>query len=288
MKRLIVNADDFGFTRGVNAGILRAYKMGIVTSTTIMANGGAFEDAIELARSNPGLGVGCHLVAVGGRPIAQSSELGPLLDRDGALPPTLMQLFIKIARRPVVAEVLVREFRSQLERVIGAGIEPTHVDTHKHSHTHPQVMKALSRVIAEFGIKRVRNPFERIVTHARLSNFSKIAYLKQSGLSAAIQPGALMFKRLVREYGLRTPDRFFGVKMTGMLDSAAIRSIMEDLGEGTSELMCHPGFCDDELKRGRTRLKHERELELEALCNTSLREVAEEREIQLINYRELL
>jgi hopanoid biosynthesis associated protein HpnK len=288
MKRLIVNADDFGFTRGVNAGILRAYKMGIVTSTTIMANGGAFEDAIELARSNPGLGVGCHLVAVGGRPIAQSSELGPLLDRDGALPPTLMQLFIKIARRPVVAEVLVREFRSQLERVIGAGIEPTHVDTHKHSHTHPQVMKALSRVIAEFGIKRVRNPFERIVTHSRLSNFSKIAYLKQSGLSAAIQPGAVMFKRLVREYGLRTPDRFFGVKMTGMLDSAAIRSIMEDLGEGTSELMCHPGFCDDELKRGRTRLKHERELELEALCNTSLREVAEEQGIELINYREML
>lgn len=288
MKRLIVNADDFGFTRGVNAGIVRAYRTGIVTSTTIMANGDAFEDAIELARANPGLGVGCHLVAVGGRPVAQSSEISPLLDGDGALPPTLMQLVIRIARRPIVAEVLVREFRSQLQRVIGAGIEPTHVDTHKHSHTHPQVMKALCRVIGEFGIKRVRNPFERIVTNSRLSNFSNFAYLKQSGLSAAIQPGALMFKRFVREHDLKTPERFFGVKMTGMLDSAAIQRIMENLGGGTSELMCHPGVCDDELERGRTRLKHERELELEALCDTSLRRVAEEQGIELINYRELL
>jgi hopanoid biosynthesis associated protein HpnK len=288
MKRLLVNADDFGFTRGVNAGIVRAHKTGIVTSTTIMANGEAFENAVELARANPGLGVGCHLAVVGGRPVAKASEVRSLLDVDGALPATLTQLMIKLARGSVATDEIAREFRAQLERVASAGIQPTHLDTHKHSHTHPQVMKALARVAAEFGIKCVRNPFEGVFAPVRLSSLSKWAYLKQYALSAAIQPGAIEFKRLAREHGLKTPDRFYGVGLTGMLDSAAIRSMMESLGEGTAELMCHPGVYDDDLDRAPTRLKRERERELEAICDPSLRRLAEEQGIELINYGELL
>lgn len=288
MKRLIVNADDFGFTRGVNAGIVRAHKTGIVTSTTIMANGEAFENAVELARANPGLGVGCHLAVVGGRPVAKASEVRSLLDVDGALPATLTQLMIKLARGSVATDEIAHEFRAQLERVASAGIQPTHLDTHKHSHTHPQVMKALARVAAEFGIKCVRNPFEGVFAPVRLSSLSKWAYLKQYALSAAIQPGAIEFKRLAREHGLKTPDRFYGVGLTGMLDSAAIRSMMESLGEGTAELMCHPGVYDDDLDRAPTRLKRERERELEAICDPSLRRLAEEQGIELINYGELL
>jgi hopanoid biosynthesis associated protein HpnK len=288
MKRLIVNADDFGFTRGVNTGIVRAYRTGIVTSTTIMANGDAFEDAVEQARANPGLGVGCHLAIIGGRPVAQPAEVRSLVDSDGALPATLTQLMIKLARGSVSTDEIAREFRSQLERVAGAGIKPTHLDTHKHSHTHPQVMKALARVASEFGVKCVRNPFEGVFASAQLSSLSKWAYLKQYAMSAAIQPGAIKFRRLVRENGLKTPDRFFGVSMTGMLDSAVIRSMMESLGEGTTELMCHPGIFDEDLDRAHTRLKGERERELEALSAPSLRRLAEEKRIELINYGELL
>lgn len=288
MKRLIVNADDFGFTRGVNAGILRAYKTGIVTSTTIMANGDAFEDAVDLARANPGLGVGCHLAVVGGRPVARPSKIRSLVDREGALPATLTQLMIKLARGSVSSDDIAREFRSQLERVAGAGVKPTHLDTHKHSHTHPQVMKALARVAVEFGVKCVRNPFEGVFAPAKLSSLSKWAYLKQYAMSAAIQPGVIQFKRLVREHGLKTPDRFFGIGLTGMLDTAAIRSMMESLGEGTAELMCHPGAYDDELESAHTRLKRERERELEALSDPSLKRIAEEKGIELISYRELL
>lgn len=288
MKRLIVNADDFGFTRGVNAGIVRAYKRGIVTSTTIMANGDAFEDAIELARANPGLGVGCHLAVVGGRPVAQPSEVRSLVDSEGGLPATLTQLMIKLARGSVSTDEIACEFRSQLERVAAAGVKPTHLDTHKHSHTHPQVMKALARVAVEFGVKCVRNPFEGMFAPAQLRSLSNVAYLKQYALSAAIQPGAIRFKRLVREHDLKTPDRFFGVGLTGLLDSVAIRSMMESLGEGTAELMCHPGNYDDDLESAHTRLKRERERELEALTDPGLRPLAEEKGIVLINYRELL
>jgi hopanoid biosynthesis associated protein HpnK len=287
MKKLIVNADDFGYTRGVNAGIARAYKTGIVTSTTIMANGDAFEDAVELARANPGLGVGCHLALIGGRPVAEPSRVSSLVDDDGALAPTLTQLVFKLTRGLISTDEIASEFRAQVDRVARAGIQPTHLDTHKHSHTHPLVMKALTRVAAEFGIGCVRNPFEGVFATSRLRNLTNWAYLKQFALSAAIQPGAIQFKRLVRRHGLKTPDRFLGVGLTGMLDSSAIRSMMESLRPGTAELMCHPGVYDDDLDRAPTRLKREREKELEALSDLSLRRFAEEHGVELINYRGL-
>jgi hopanoid biosynthesis associated protein HpnK len=287
MKKLIVNADDFGFTRGVNRAVVRAFKTGIVTSTTIMANGEAFEDAVESALANPGLGVGCHLAVVGGLPVAPAADVSSLVDSGGVLPRTLTRLMFKLARGLVPIEELMREFRAQLERVAQAGIKLTHLDTHKHSHTHPRVMKALGKVAAEFGIKCVRNPFERPFSLKRPGPLSDWSYLKQYALSAAISPGAIQFKRLVREYGLKTPDRFFGVRVTGMLDRSAIRSIMENLGEGTAELMCHPGEYDADLERAQTRLKREREGELEALSDPNLRGLAEEQGIELINYRGL-
>jgi hopanoid biosynthesis associated protein HpnK len=284
MKRLIVNADDFGFTRGVNAGIVRAYRTGIVTSTTIMANGEAFQNAVELARESPGLGVGCHLTIVGGQPVSDRSGLPSLVDNDGNLPATLTKLMIKLARGSVSTDEIANEFRAQLERVVGAGIQPTHLDTHKHSHTHAKVMEALARVAAEFGIRCVRNPFEGLFARPRLGSLSKWAYLKQYALSAAIQPGAAQFNRLARAHGLKTPDRFLGVGMTGMLDRAAIRSMMESLSEGATELMCHPGVCDDDLDRAPTRLKREREQELEALSDPGLKRFAAEKGIELISF----
>jgi hopanoid biosynthesis associated protein HpnK len=286
MKRLIVNADDFGFTRGVNRGIVRGFKAGIVTSTTIMANGEAFEEAAELARSNPPLGVGCHLAIVGGRPVAPASEIGSLVDRGGALPSTLTRLVVKLARGSLASDQIAREFRAQVERVKRAGIDITHVDTHKHSHTHPRVMEALAQVAREFGITRVRNPFERFFTRSGRSQMTW-AYWKQSALSAGVAPAAIEFERIVESHGLKTPDKFYGVRLTGLLDSAAIRSIMESLGEGTAELMCHPGVFDDELKGARTRLKQQRERELEAVTDSMLRDAAEDLGIELISYREL-
>src|SRR6185369_7512814 len=126
MKRLIVNADDFGFTRGVNAGILRAFQNGILTSATLMANGDAFDEAVEMALANPGLGVGCHLVAVGGRPVAPPAEIASLVDADGMLPRTLTGLLKLLMRGQVRVEHVEREFRAQVERLREAGITPTH------------------------------------------------------------------------------------------------------------------------------------------------------------------
>ena len=140
MRQLIVNADDFGFTRGVNAGIVRAFSAGILTSTTIMANGPAFEDAVELALTNPSLHVGCHLALVGGRPSAPPHAVPSLIDAAGDMPPTLTQLVVRLAAGRVRIADIEREFRAQIERVLGAGIKPSHLDTHKHTHIYPPVM----------------------------------------------------------------------------------------------------------------------------------------------------
>src|SRR5713226_5417840 len=121
MKRLIVNGDDFGFTAGTNAGILRGHREGILTSTTIMANGAAFDQAVEIALANPGLGVGCHVAVIDGRPVSAPAEIPSLVSPDGRLPGSVMELTWKLGRVIRVRDV-EREISAQIQRVIDAGI----------------------------------------------------------------------------------------------------------------------------------------------------------------------
>ena len=291
MKRLIVNADDFGFTRGVNAGIMRAFGRGILTSATLMASGDAFDEAVAIAKANPTLGVGIHLVAVGGRPVADAADIPSLVDANGLLPRTLTDLIKLLARGKVRVEHVEREFAAQVERVRRAGITPTHLDSHKHSHTQPLVMTALARVASAFNIRAVRNPFERLrapFVAGPSARRRRGVYLKQAVMSAAVAPRARAFRRLTREHGLRTPEFFCGVRLTGLLDAEAVRRVIEGLRDGTTELMCHPALYDDELERAETRLKRERQRELEALTDEGVRRAISATGVRLIHYGELI
>lgn len=290
MRQLIVNGDDFGFARGVNEGIIRAFRSGILTSTTIMANGEAFEEAVELAGANPGLGVGCHLSLVGGPPVAAARNVTSLIESDGMLPATLTRLMRRLASRDVQDEHIESELRAQVRRAVSAGITPSHLDSHKHSHTHPRVMKALARVASEFAIKSVRNPFESVLAALPMGPAARArrgVYVKQYAMSAAVSVRARAFRRLAREHAFNTPDFFCGVRLTGLLDAEAIRSVIESLKEGTTELMCHPGVYGEDLERARTRLKQERQRELDALTDPRVRRAIDDTGAKLISYREL-
>jgi hopanoid biosynthesis associated protein HpnK len=288
MKKLIVNGDDFGLTRGVNAGIVRAFREGILTSTTLIASGDEFDDAVELARANPGLGVGCHLVLIGGRAVAPAGDVPSLADKNGKLPGSLLALVGKLSCKMIHRRDIETELRAQIERVRRAGIEPTHVDTHKHTHSHPQVMEALVRVAGETGIRRMRKPFEdpRNFLGIGPHRNGRIP-VKQRALVAAARTAAPLFRRLAKSHGLATPDHFYGLRATGRLEREAILELLERLPDGTSELMCHPGICDEDLERTPTRLKRQREAELAALTDAGLRKAAAERGIRLVSYREL-
>lgn len=285
MKRLIVNADDFGYTHGVNAGIVRGFRDGIITSTTIMANGACFEDAVVRAKENPGLGVGVHLVLVGEASVEQASSIPSLADSQGQLPATLGALTRKLVAGRVSGDDIARELRAQISKVVHAGLEPTHLDSHKHTHSHPKVMEQVARVAREFGIRRVRKPFE----DAGALLWSELSVdwksLKRRGTALLARTAAPQFEKIAREQGIRTPDRLCGVAVTGRLHRQALLSVIGSLREGVNELMCHPGEYDQDLERSRTALKAQRQHELAALTDPAVRKAIEQQGIELTDYR---
>ena len=286
MKKLIVNADDFGYTRSVNLGIVRGCRQGIVTSATIMANGGAFDDAVACAKANPQLGVGVHLVLVGGRCVAKPQEIRTLAYAEGNLPGSLGELLRKLWVRSIEPREIACELRAQIRRVVEAGIEPTHVDCHKHTHLQPQVMEQVTAVAGEFGIRRVRKPYEEF---GSLFAFGakRRASLRRLAAASLAHSTARKFRKIAAARSFRTPDHFLGVAATGTLDRDALLSMISSIGEGVTELMCHPGVCDTELEQSATRLKRQREVELEALTDPAVRESLKRQEIKLIDYRGL-
>jgi hopanoid biosynthesis associated protein HpnK len=287
MKRLIVNADDFGVTRGVNRGIIRCFRDGIVTSTTIMANGDAFDDAVELARANPELGVGVHLVLIGGRALAPREQVRRLAGEDGKLPKTVKSLILKASARLIRASEIEAEVRAQIERVCAAGITPTHVDSHKHAHLHPMVMKAIAHVAREYGIGRVRMPFENF--SGALGSIGKHGrkMLGRKAFVVGSRASYPLFRRIAAKNEMRTPEHFFGFAETGQLAREGLLRVIRNLPDGTSELVCHPGINDEDLERTGTRLREEREVELAALTDPDVKKEIVERGVHLMSFREL-
>jgi hopanoid biosynthesis associated protein HpnK len=287
MKELIINADDFGLTNGVNEGVIRAHRDGVLTSATLMANQPAFEDAARRSRDNPRLGVGCHLVLVGGFAVSPPREIPSLVDDDGRLPQTLGKLVAKLSLGIVRQSHIEREFRAQIERIRSAGIEPTHLDTHKHTHAHPRVMLALANVAKSFGITRVRNPFEDLRdswTTAKINGGDSFSQLPAAAAARAATP---LFRLITRKHGLRSPDHFLGLTGTGRMNLPLLRSLVDTLPDGRTELMLHPGICDADLSATHSRLQTERQAELDLLLDRELKRLIVERGIRLISFREL-
>ncbi len=237
MIRVAINADDFGFTRDVNEGILDGHLHGVLTSTTLMANGDAFEHAVELAKANQTLDVGCHLTLIGGQALT-----------GGALPRSVPELLLALAQRRIP---IYEEFVAQVNKLIAAGIRPTHMDTHKHTHVVPSVLRAVARVAREHSIGWVRRT---------LGFFPMPA-------------------------GIGATDHFAGFRLTGRMGPVEMEAAIRALQPGFTEFMCHPGYCGDELRAAPTRLKESRVRELEALQSPAVRRAIEERGIVLTPFR---
>jgi hopanoid biosynthesis associated protein HpnK len=287
MKQLILNADDFGLTRGVNEGIIRAHREGILTSTTLMACGSAFDHAVELAKLNPRLGIGCHLVLVGGKAVAPLEEISSLASKDGRLPDSLAIFVTRLSTGMIRPKEIERELRAQILKIRAAGIDPTHLDTHKHTHAHPVVMGALSRVARELGIPRVRKPMESLRDSWESSRGERPAMLPELFAAAAVRMVTPVFQSAARRYDLRSPDYFLGLARTGRLRPEALRRMIGAVQEGSTEIMLHPGISDSELQTIETRLSWQRNSEMDALIDPAVKSAIEEHGIRLITYGEL-
>jgi len=290
MKHLIVNADDFGLTENVNRGILDAHRQGIVTSTTLLANGLAFEAAAAASKRFHRLGIGVHLNLTEGMPVADASHIRTLVDVGGRLHMAPTRLWAGIATGQVSMSDIEFELRAQVRKVIRSGIRPTHLDGHKHVHVLPPVSEVVIRLAQEFGIPAVRCPVEQYA-HAtvppRNHVVSRFSSVKQYLVGRAVSKLARSFREKLARVGLLSPTYFYGLSQTGFLDARAIREILEDLPPGISELMCHPGYRDVDLERTRTRLLTQREIEIQGLTAPSVKNLVASGGIKLSNYKEL-
>lgn len=268
MRRLIVNADDFGLTQGVNQAVIELSRTRAITSTTLMATADSFEEAVALIGQSPSLGIGCHVVLVDGTPILPPSEIPSLVDTSvsgkRAFRAKLSTFVTDLLRGRINETEIEAEATAQIKKLQQAGVAVTHIDTHKHTHTFPRVLRPLLQAALNRGVKAIRNPFEpnwSLNATANAGHVRKMQVRLLRSQSAAFSQG-------VTQAGLLTTDGAIGVLATGTLDAQTIRNLLTAMPDGTWELVCHPGYNDLALQQQNTRLLASRDVERAALLET--------------------
>jgi predicted glycoside hydrolase/deacetylase ChbG (UPF0249 family) len=293
LRRLIINADDFGLTSGVNRAIAECHVRGVVTSATLMAAGVAMPDASRLAPTLPKLSVGCHVVLVDGSPLLPVTELPSLAFADAgtAFAPTLGGFVQRALTGRFSATEIEAEAAAQFQKLQDSGVAISHFDTHKHTHVFPAVLRPLLRAAQKCGIRAVRSPFvpNRALAFGDLRK--RPALWKRYWQTRALRRFLPAFDELLAEHDMVAPDGCLGVMETGFLDADLfadmIRAVGEALPEGTWEMVCHPGYDDVELATVRTRLRASRQLELQVLTSPEVRSLLDKNGVELISYRDL-
>jgi predicted glycoside hydrolase/deacetylase ChbG (UPF0249 family) len=288
--RLILNADDFGLTPGINRAIAELHSAGALTSATLMANGPAFDDAIRIAHAQPTLGIGCHIVLTDGIPLSPPGTIPSLLGPDRkSFRPSLIDFLVAILIGRISEAEIVREVHAQIARIQQQGISLTHIDTHKHTHILPRVARPLLAAAERAGIPAIRNPFEPRWSIA----LGKSPILRRLQLNSLryLQPRFLALAQ-IRSGRVRTTDGTLGISATGNLNSTTLRAILNAMPTGTWELVCHPGYNDRDLDAVTTRLRATRDIERAALLDAFFQTSQQQSYppnppgLQLINYRE--
>jgi chitin disaccharide deacetylase len=265
--RLIVNADDFGLTSGVNRAILELHQAGALTSATLMARAAATDEAIEIAKATPSLGVGCHVVLVDGEPVLSPAKEIPNLTNDRhRFLPKLGQFLTRIHMQGAstrIEQQIEIEARAQIQLLQARGLRLTHIDTHKHTHMFPRVLRPVLRAASSCGIRAVRNPFEPAWA-VRATPSAPMIRRVQVRLLRLLER---RFRRIVADEGFVTTAGAVGVLATGTLDTPTLASLLGALPTNAAayELVTHPAYNDPDLARANTRLLQSRETERQAL-----------------------
>jgi chitin disaccharide deacetylase len=271
-KRCILNADDFGRSRSINAAILKAHTEGLLTSCSLMVSGEAVEEAMQLAQAHPTLGVGLHLVLVCGTSVLPPSAIPHLVNIQGRFSEHPVTAGLRYFFSPVAKRELRREIDAQLETFLAANLPYTHVDGHFHMHMHPAVFDIVLEAMERFGIKHLRLPNEEVWLHLRLSRPRTPNLLTAATFK-------LLYRRNIkgaRARGFIVAERVYGLLHTNRLDEAYLCDLLRNLGGQTNEIYCHP---DTATARG--------QVELQALLSPQVRETVARLGLQLTNYTAL-
>ena len=289
MRNLIVNADDLGWTPGVNRGIAEAHRNGIVTSASLLANGCAFEDGVQATRELPRLGIGVHLNLSDGKSIAPVKQVRTLLNDRGEFSGGPEALLLRLTAKSLNLAEVETEWSAQIEKVRGAGIRATHLDGHKHVQMLPGLFGIAVRLAKKYGIAAVRVSHESSKLRAALSEdgSSTSITVKQGVQARALKFLARDAHEMAERSGIWTADFFCGIAQTGVMTKKGVLQLLRTLPDGTTELMCHPGYADAQLKNTATRLQESRQTELQILMDNEIRKSIAALGIRLINYEEI-
>jgi chitin disaccharide deacetylase len=290
MKRLIVNADDFGWSRAVTDGILRAHHTGILTSTTVMMNLPGAAEAIDQARREaPRLGVGVHLNLTEGETLAPRDQVAAILDRQGRMHRSPTALFRALRTGDAALAAAERELEAQIVRARECGLEPSHLDSHKHVHLYPRLLPVVIGLARKHGLRAIRTtPEVRVAGLSRHlpADWGMKDRFRQWLNAVVLRRWGLDGQRRVRQAGLVTTDWFFGVRVTGGVSPEVLELMLQMAPDGTGELMTHPGLPEASPERP-TRLGDSRPRELAALCDERVRRAAEESGWTWATYKDL-
>ncbi len=283
--RLIINADDFGLTPGINRSIEELHRAGVLRSATLMANGPAFQDALTVANRNASLGVGCHVVLTDGLPVSPPESIPSLLGSDGrSFRPSLLQFASAAVLGQLREQDICTEALAQIRKLQHAGLSVTHLDTHKHAHLFPAVSRPLFDAARQTSVPAIRYPFEPPWSLGRASG----ARDRQMEVRLLNRLKPRFHAAFNLHHGLlATTDGTIGIAATGHLDEPVLRDLLQNLPEGTWELVCHPGYGDPDLDLVRTRLRTHRDIERKALLDVVPQVLSRPDAPSLIHYGDL-
>lgn len=284
MSKLIVNADDFGLHSAVNAGIIDGHRRGIITSTSLMAGGEAFIEAVSMAKQNPKLGIGIHITLVGGvKPVCDPSEVSSLLTPEGVFPENYVEFIKRIYSGKINYSELRKEIHGQIAQIMDTGLRVTHIDGHQHMHVLPTVLPIVIEQAKSFGIHAIRIPDES--TGFMNYMYSPIRFLGKVSLSTV----AANARPIIRNNCMTTTQYFWGMVNGGHINQKSLMGILKAVNKhsGTHELMVHPGSNSSILSKLYNWGYHWED-ELHALCSSHTRLYISQHDIELINYGDLV
>lgn len=278
MKQVILNADDLAWHPLINAAIERAHQRGALRSTSLMAGGEAFEDAVALAKRNPRLGVGLHLTLVAGRPTLPPEEIPSLVGEDGLFLPTHGAFLARYLTGRINLEDVRAELNMQAARAMGAGLKLTHVDSHQHLHVLPGILGIAIEVAERLGVPAMRIPDTEIFPDGDNSLAPAVSRL---GLKTL----ALRARKEIAAHGLKAPAHFRGLVAGGAMNIEELAKMIEALPEGTTEFMLHMGTKNAPLQSA-LHWQHDFEGELSAITDAALLSELKYKQVKSISYKD--
>jgi hopanoid biosynthesis associated protein HpnK len=281
MKQLIITADDFGLSGGVNRAVEQGWKEGLLTCASIMPGAAAFADAIKIARRNPGLQIGLHLTLVQGRAVLPPAEIPALVDADGNFNDNPVATGFRYFMDRGLYCQLKREVEAQIKKVRDAGISLTHIDGHLNMHLHPTVFRILIELMPQYGITSFRLSRERLAENLRLDRERRFGKTVESVIFGFLTDKALPE---LQRLGIGYAGEVKGVLNSGRMTVEYVLGILDGLQDGLTEFYFHPGILlDAEISRRVPGYRHQEELA--AIKSPLIRQRLKELNITVQNYR---